>query len=166
MSHVIGLSRPNTLWKGMMTSSNGNIFSVTCHLCGEFTHKGQWHGALMFSLICTWINGWVNNRDAGDLRRHNAHYDVIVMGQLNALLQMTFWNTFSEIRLIELPFWITEICSEVSNWQLHSVGWIKVFAADDEPLFELGWLGLLKHIFVTQPRWVKSPSSSNAYICQ
>ena len=23
-------------------------------------HKGQWHGTLMFSLICAWINGWVN----------------------------------------------------------------------------------------------------------
>ena len=32
-------------------------------------HKGQWRGALMFSLICVWINGWVNNRVAGDLRR-------------------------------------------------------------------------------------------------
>ena len=31
-------------------------------------HKGQWRGALMFSLICAWINGWVNNREAGDLR--------------------------------------------------------------------------------------------------
>ena len=31
------------------------------------THKGQWRGALMFSLICTWINGWINNREAGDL---------------------------------------------------------------------------------------------------
>ena len=42
-------------------------------------HKGQWLGALMFSLICTWINGWINNREAGDLRRYRAHYDVIVM---------------------------------------------------------------------------------------
>ena len=42
-------------------------------------HKGQWRGALMFSLICAWINGWVNNREAGDLRRHRADYDVIVM---------------------------------------------------------------------------------------
>ena len=42
-------------------------------------HKGQWHGALMFSLICVCINGWVNNFKAGDLRRHRAHYDVIVM---------------------------------------------------------------------------------------
>ena len=42
-------------------------------------HKGQWRAALMFSLICVWINGWVNNREAGDLRRYRAHYDVIVM---------------------------------------------------------------------------------------
>ena len=42
-------------------------------------HKGQWRGALMFSLICVWINGWVNNHEAGDLRRYRAHYDVIVM---------------------------------------------------------------------------------------
>ena len=26
-----------------------------------------------------WTNGWLSNRDAGDLRRHLAHYDVIVM---------------------------------------------------------------------------------------
>ena len=31
------------------------------------------------SLICAWINGWVNNRNAGDLRPHRAHYDVTVM---------------------------------------------------------------------------------------
>ena len=42
-------------------------------------HIGQWRGALMFSLIYVWINGWVNNREAGDLRRLRAHYDVTVM---------------------------------------------------------------------------------------
>ena len=42
-------------------------------------HKGQWRGALMFLLICAWINGCANNREAGDLRRHRIHYDVIVM---------------------------------------------------------------------------------------
>ena len=31
------------------------------------------------SLIRVWINGWVNNGEAGDLRRHRAHYDVTVM---------------------------------------------------------------------------------------
>ena len=43
------------------------------------SHKGQWLGALMFSLICAWTNGWANNRDAADLRCHHAHYDVTVM---------------------------------------------------------------------------------------
>ena len=42
-------------------------------------HKGQWREALTFSLICAWIHGWVNNGEASDLRRHRAHYDVIVM---------------------------------------------------------------------------------------
>ena len=42
-------------------------------------HKVQWRGALMFSLIYTPINDWVNNREAGDLRRHSGHYDVNVM---------------------------------------------------------------------------------------
>ena len=42
-------------------------------------HKGQWRGALMFSLICAWINDWVNNGEAGDLRCHRAHYVVTEM---------------------------------------------------------------------------------------
>ena len=42
-------------------------------------HKGQWRRALMFSLICARINGWISNREAGDLRRYRAHYDVTVM---------------------------------------------------------------------------------------
>ena len=46
------------------------------------SHKGQWQGALMFSLICAWTNSWVNNRDAGDLRRHCTHYDVTVIARL------------------------------------------------------------------------------------
>ena len=55
----------------MMRASNGNIFRVTgpCY-------KGQWRRTSMFSLICAWTNGCANNRYAGDLRRHCAHYDV------------------------------------------------------------------------------------------
>ena len=71
-----------------MTSSNGNIFRVTGFVRGinrspgKSPHKGQWGGALMFYLVCSWMNGWVNNRDAGDLRRHRAHYDVTVMWEV------------------------------------------------------------------------------------
>ena len=46
---------------------------------GESPYKGQWRTALMFSLICACINGWANIREAGDLRRYRAHYDVILM---------------------------------------------------------------------------------------
>ena len=42
-------------------------------------HKGQWRGALMFSVSHAWINGWINNREAGDLRRYRTHCDVILM---------------------------------------------------------------------------------------
>ena len=61
-------------------------FSALLGLCagnspvtGEFPSQNQWRWALMFSLICAWINGWINNPDAGDLRRHRAHYDVTGM---------------------------------------------------------------------------------------
>ena len=70
----------------MMTSSNGHIFRVTDPLCGEFTGH-RWilrTKASDVELWCllwsaTWINGWVNNREGDDLRRHRAHYDVIVI---------------------------------------------------------------------------------------
>ena len=65
-----------TYFGNMMTSSN-DTFSALLALCvenssvtSEFPHKGQWRGAFMFSLICAWINGWIINREAGDLRRH------------------------------------------------------------------------------------------------
>ena len=72
----------------MITSSNGSIIRdlALCDLVRGIhwspvnsPHKGQWHRALMFSLICAWRNGWVKNREAGDLRRRRAHYDVTVM---------------------------------------------------------------------------------------
>ena len=55
------------------------IFSAFLALCTGNLHKGQWRGALMFFFICARINGWVNNREAGDLRRYRAQYDAIAM---------------------------------------------------------------------------------------
>ena len=45
----------------------------------NFPHKGQWRGALMFPLVCAWINGCGNSRGTGDLRYPRAHYVVTVM---------------------------------------------------------------------------------------
>ena len=74
------------LWHCMMTSWNGNIFRVTGRLCGEFIGhrwiprtKASDAELWCFLWSAPWINGWVNNREAGDLRRHRHHYDVIVM---------------------------------------------------------------------------------------
>ena len=61
-------------------------FSASLALCaenspviGEFPIAKSSDAELWFFFICPWMNGWVNNREAGDLTRHCAHYDVIVM---------------------------------------------------------------------------------------
>ena len=81
-------------------------FRVSGHLCGEFTgppHKDQWRGTLMVSLICARIDGWVNTREAGDLRRRRAYYDVIGMarnihGTITMLLStLSCWITLTAL---------------------------------------------------------------------
>ena len=62
-------------------------------------YKGQWRGALMFTLICARINGWVNNREAGDLRRYRPHYDVIVMMSIVSHTPLLISNDCMEIML-------------------------------------------------------------------
>ena len=77
----------------MMTSSNENIFRVTVHLWGESaghcwispTKASDAELPVMFSVTCAWTNGWANNRDAGDMRRHRTHYEVNEMMKSNAL---------------------------------------------------------------------------------
>ena len=83
----------------VMTSSNGSIFRVTGPLCAEFTGdrwiprtKGHSRGTLVFYLICAWTNGWVNNRCIGYLKRHRAHYDIIVMGVQSSFVTPN-WTT-------------------------------------------------------------------------
>ena len=51
-------------------------------------HKGQWCWALMFFVMCVWINSWVNNHEAGDFRCHHAHYDVTVMRKSMLLVKL------------------------------------------------------------------------------
>ena len=90
-------------------------------------HKGQWGGALMFSLICAQINGWVNNREAGDLRRHRAHYDCTVMifhavgvFSLQLLYSISVCITFNNIngRVCYHNYWSHVIihCLSVEFW--------------------------------------------------
>ena len=74
-------------------------------------HKGQWRGTLIFSLICTWINGWVNNCEARDLRCDRAHCDVIVMFLICEYLFHCYWYEKSN------PYWTMwrNVCYEENN---------------------------------------------------
>ena len=48
----------------------------------------------MFSLISVWIKGWVNNHEAGDLRRHHGHHDVSVMNFIEIYPhESKYWQT-------------------------------------------------------------------------
>ena len=81
-SHCWTRQRLDAWWRHQMET-----FSALLALCAKgiyrspvySPHKGQWRRALMFPLICAWMNSWVINRETGDLRRHRAHNDVIVM---------------------------------------------------------------------------------------
>ena len=66
------------------------LCEVKPSVTGGFLQKGQWHGALTFSLVCASTNGWANNRDAGQLRRHGVHCDIIVMYFLSSPLARSF----------------------------------------------------------------------------
>ena len=83
-------------------------------------HKGQWRGALMF-LIRARINGWINNGEAGDLRRRHVHYDVIVM--LNApfcnrkvYIFVTKWHT---VGYVSNSMW--DLWDGSKRWQINFV---------------------------------------------
>ena len=75
-------------------------------------HKGQWRRAYMFSLICVWINGWVNNCEAGDLRCHRGHWDVIVM------------NIYLFVSLVVFDIFLGGIASHHSFHNAFAIDWI------------------------------------------
>ena len=84
--HATWFMWPDNVWHSTWWRHQMETFSALLALCAgnspvpmNSPHKGQWRGALMFSLIFVCINGWVNNRETGDLRRYRGHYDVIVM---------------------------------------------------------------------------------------
>ena len=66
-------------------------------------HKGKWRGALTFLWICAWTNSWANNGDAGDLKRHRAYYDVIVMEDVFFMARVwgiSCWDHVSDFRTV------------------------------------------------------------------
>ena len=109
-SRKCGLLFPLLLWTWWRHQME--TFSALLAICAgnspvpmNSPHKGQWRGALMFTLICARINGWVNNREAGDLRRYRTHYDVIVM----KFVMMAHYT------LVHLFIIITQSCVKILN---------------------------------------------------
>ena len=110
-------------------------------------HIGQWRGALMFSFICAWVNGGVNNREAGDLRRHRAHYDVIVR--------------------VKHVFWIKISWKFVSRRPINTMQWMMAWLTDSYMHATNGypnqrWHVVLTHAWVTRLqkvncKWVLTP---------
>ena len=73
-------------------------------------HKGQWCRTLMFSLIWASTNDRINNRDAGDMKRHHAHYDINEM----CLHHNTLFRADS--RLVPSQWGMVLLCNTISHW--------------------------------------------------
>ena len=93
--------------------------------------KGQWRGALMFSLICSWINGWGNDGEVGGMRRHGAHYDdtalffnIFVVGYLDTCDVRQMQTTPNkENRKSQYKVTFCSRCSQLSTiYGLHYIG--------------------------------------------
>ena len=107
-------------------------------------HKGQWRGVLMFSLICAWINGSINTREAGDLRRHGAHNGVIVM----FVSLICVWGTGLRISVVVAlildkalasggEYWIV-ILMIIIRWIMFNILW--AFHMEAIVLFSKQWV--------------------------
>ena len=90
-------------------------------------HKVQWRGALKLSLIWAWTNGWVNNQDVGDLRRHRVHYYGTVKRDGTAGIIPTALFAHS----------ITRRNSYINNEMIQH--YIKVNCATNSSLYHIPW---------------------------
>ena len=94
----------------------------------------------MFSLIFAWTNNWANNGDAGDLRRHRAHYDVIVMN-LSLFVRNDRWiqqHIFNSSPLDKITSISQTTFSSPFSWMKSLVFW-----------FEFHWSLLIFGLVVT-----------------
>ena len=79
---------------------------------GEFPHKGQWRGTLIFSLICVRINGLVKKHKAADLGHHRAHYCPACLTSLIAtrFLMVMICPIIKCLTVLEFSFLLFDLC--------------------------------------------------------
>ena len=93
-----------TWWRHQMET-----FSALLALCarnspvtGDFPSQGPVTRSFdVFSLICAWINAWVNKREVDDLSRHRAHYDITLIST-EELWNYAIWKLLDKINQILL----------------------------------------------------------------
>ena len=119
-----------TWWRHQMET-----FSALLAICagnspvpGEFPTQRPGMRSLMFSLICIWINGWVNNGEAGDLRRHRAHCDVTVMTWFDVTMGAAWkmalaWSTIFAFNMLRSRQMATIFQATFSN----AFPWMKMY---------------------------------------
>ena len=90
-------------------------------------HKGQWHGALMFSLICDWTNGkskqsrrrWFETRSCSLWRHCNAHF------QRDENLILSYFIFWSSEQILRMPWQHRSHVSYTSYAKIIVIGWHK-----------------------------------------
>ena len=85
----------------------------------------------MFSLICVWKSGWVNNREAGDLRRNRGHYDVIVMVFTCVKIELTIYIYIYMCGTHLVSSWIVQPNIMRTSCEI-SLSWMLQNAFDDK----------------------------------
>ena len=148
-----------------MTSSNGNIFRVTGR-SGEFPAQRPvtWSFDIFFDLRpnSARINGWVNNRDAGDLKLHRDHYDITVMNtkidhQIRQRLKQVppveiWWNIIMHLDFSNIGH-VTTFWATVYDGR-HTVSIFRILIQEDFPWLTISHPGLSRiNCWVKRTTW-------------
>ena len=113
----------------------------------------------MFTLICARINGWVNNREAGDLRRYRGHYDVTVMAAVDSrrISDQYIWISYFPQKVIcvtNLPWqWCDLLDIETFSRYLH----VDVLHRHHGPWTQSLWVGQYQWCAIMH-WWLRSKS--------
>ena len=129
----------------------------------------------MFSLICAWMNCWANIRDARDLRRHCAHYDVIVMAWNRLIIPISFNKTQQNVNHVRISLYVRNTWKDITAvyygnlnvrlyWQMKSVCYVGPMPNNYSALVgHIDSINVAKLLFLVEyAQWINSLGPSDA----